>query len=430
MDGAKTTRRHTTEEGEDEISSKGLPARVQSDPEDSSPSTSKPAIVFRDAVDRKFKWPFDRCQKWKNVANLISEACSHIDAIGEHVNEGRYDLFDPEGYLILPSVWEDTIQPGWEISMRIWPIEDVTSANPPSPSACSDFSHSDKNEDDKFGPFMFPLDVAPLGKKRKKSKKSEATVQMRTQAVVRKRSKQALAPAKPPGGDIDTSDRIPMIEYGVDSMAPGDRQRLSPPHPLSPQIAMAQFERGVPQTPTFEQDQDRPKYDLAPILPPSPFHKAINAPFIDSNRQGVDELLPITVEPDLPLPHKRGKQNEAKNAEVEWAPILLERGRRTRTDATIGVVLPPEPLELAESVNEGENSADDSKGKLIWKMQRAMAAVLDKIGLGGAWSPGSLNMFSRIRSSLLFFVFNVHIRITDLSRTCFGLTPYRISPSV
>ncbi|KAI4114902.1 MAG: hypothetical protein LQ338_007939 [Usnochroma carphineum] len=45
------------------------------------------------------------------------------EVLEPHVKESHYDLIDPSGNIILPSIWEDVIEPGWTISMHMWPIE-------------------------------------------------------------------------------------------------------------------------------------------------------------------------------------------------------------------------------------------------------------------------------------------------------------------
>ena len=58
------------------------------------------------------------------MEELIRQAFLHVDVIGPHVAEGHYDLFGPHGEFILPQLWETTIEPGWIITMHMWPIPD------------------------------------------------------------------------------------------------------------------------------------------------------------------------------------------------------------------------------------------------------------------------------------------------------------------
>lgn len=87
-----------------------------------APDTTKKPIRFKDAVGRKFSFPFHLCKTWKGMESLIKQAFLHIDVIGEHVHQRHYDLLGPDGEIILPQVWETMIQPDWEISMHMWPM--------------------------------------------------------------------------------------------------------------------------------------------------------------------------------------------------------------------------------------------------------------------------------------------------------------------
>ncbi|KAK5733004.1 hypothetical protein LTR17_010011 [Elasticomyces elasticus] len=82
----------------------------------------KAPIKFRDAVGRKFSFPWHLCKTWKGMENLIKQAFMHVDGIGEQVYEGHYDLTGPDGEIIMPQVWDTMIQPDWEISMHMWPM--------------------------------------------------------------------------------------------------------------------------------------------------------------------------------------------------------------------------------------------------------------------------------------------------------------------
>jgi len=64
------------------------------------------------------------------MEELIKQAFMHIDVIGPHVDAGHYDLLGPEGEIILPQLWETTIQPDWAVTMQMWPMPE-----PPPPPA-------------------------------------------------------------------------------------------------------------------------------------------------------------------------------------------------------------------------------------------------------------------------------------------------------
>jgi chemotaxis protein histidine kinase CheA len=87
-----------------------------------APDSTKAPIRFKDAVGRKFSFPFHLCKTWKGMESLIKQAFLHVDVLGDHVHQGHYDLMGPDGEIILPQVWETMIQPDWEISMHMWPM--------------------------------------------------------------------------------------------------------------------------------------------------------------------------------------------------------------------------------------------------------------------------------------------------------------------
>ncbi|KAK8137565.1 hypothetical protein PG984_003058 [Apiospora sp. TS-2023a] len=84
---------------------------------------SKPPIRFKDAVGRKFSFPFHICSTWQGMEELIKQAFLHVDIIGPHVQAGHYDLLGPDGEIILPQIWDKVIEPDWAITMHMWPME-------------------------------------------------------------------------------------------------------------------------------------------------------------------------------------------------------------------------------------------------------------------------------------------------------------------
>ncbi|RYC58064.1 hypothetical protein CHU98_g8144 [Xylaria longipes] len=79
-------------------------------------------IHFKDALGRKFTIPFSQGCTWQGMKELIEAAFLHVEVIGSEVREGHYDLVGPDGTIILPQTWEEIIQPGWNISMQMWPM--------------------------------------------------------------------------------------------------------------------------------------------------------------------------------------------------------------------------------------------------------------------------------------------------------------------
>lgn len=61
---------------------------------------------------------------------LIKEAFLHVENYGPHVADGHYDLLGPKDEIIMPSIWDTLIEPGWEISMHMWPIPEPPPAEP------------------------------------------------------------------------------------------------------------------------------------------------------------------------------------------------------------------------------------------------------------------------------------------------------------
>ena len=56
------------------------------------------------------------------MEELIRQAFVHVEGLGPHVAEGHYDLISPLGEIILPKLWETMVQPGWSITMHMWPM--------------------------------------------------------------------------------------------------------------------------------------------------------------------------------------------------------------------------------------------------------------------------------------------------------------------
>lgn len=74
------------------------------------------------------------------MSQLINQAFQHIHSISAHVREGHYDLEGPEGELILRNIWDTTIQPGWQITMKMWPdLELLPVRGAPQPGGAGAF---------------------------------------------------------------------------------------------------------------------------------------------------------------------------------------------------------------------------------------------------------------------------------------------------
>ena len=56
------------------------------------------------------------------IDGLIRALFQDMGDIGIAVFKGRYDLMNPQNEVISPHSWETLLQPGWTITMRMWPI--------------------------------------------------------------------------------------------------------------------------------------------------------------------------------------------------------------------------------------------------------------------------------------------------------------------
>lgn len=106
---------------EQEALKKRIQEETKASLEAAAKKKEKPPIKFKDAVGRKFSFPFHLCSTWQGMEELIKQAFTQVDVLGPHVQQGHYDLLGPNGEIILPTVWEKVIQPDWSITMTMWP---------------------------------------------------------------------------------------------------------------------------------------------------------------------------------------------------------------------------------------------------------------------------------------------------------------------
>ncbi|QSZ28654.1 hypothetical protein DSL72_003153 [Monilinia vaccinii-corymbosi] len=90
-------------------------------------------IKLKDAVGRQFSFPYHRCETWTGIEELIKAIFVHVEVVGPHVNGGHYDIINAAGEVILPQLWGDHVQPGWEVSMKMWPMPTPKPRSPPPP---------------------------------------------------------------------------------------------------------------------------------------------------------------------------------------------------------------------------------------------------------------------------------------------------------
>ncbi|KAI1348893.1 hypothetical protein F5Y01DRAFT_290694 [Xylaria sp. FL0043] len=140
-------------------------------------------VRFRDAVGRNFLFPWEKAKTWTGMRRLINNCFLHVDVLGPHVMAGRYDLSvslpfsmdaaneitspgapltpappqvsasatetpssltvassssapgpssstspsqQPQqrsSFVVLPELWEDTIEPGMLVVQHMWPFQ-------------------------------------------------------------------------------------------------------------------------------------------------------------------------------------------------------------------------------------------------------------------------------------------------------------------
>ncbi|TAQ84666.1 hypothetical protein B7494_g7005 [Chlorociboria aeruginascens] len=112
-----------------------------------TPDAKQKPIKFKDAVGRKFSFPFHLCATWAGMEELIRQAFLHVEVIGPHVADGHYDLIGPNGEIILPQVWETMIEPDWAITMHMWPMPEAPKPAPPPPPPAPPIAHPRTSRD-------------------------------------------------------------------------------------------------------------------------------------------------------------------------------------------------------------------------------------------------------------------------------------------
>lgn len=59
------------------------------------------------------------------MQSLVQQAFRFVEVIGHRVMQGHYDLVGPGDTIILPSVWDMTVKPDWQVRMLLWPVPDI-----------------------------------------------------------------------------------------------------------------------------------------------------------------------------------------------------------------------------------------------------------------------------------------------------------------
>lgn len=102
----------------------------------------------------------------QGIADLINQAFLHVDVIGPHVIEGHYNLIGPSGEIILPLVWDNSIEPDMAITMHMWPFPEPLPDGPPKINDGNGNGNGDDDDDDQSSRSASPTLVDTDGPKK------------------------------------------------------------------------------------------------------------------------------------------------------------------------------------------------------------------------------------------------------------------------
>lgn len=108
----------------------------------------KSILYFQDAIGRRYNFPFHLVQTWQvsiatfnlrftdrsntnvfgqGMERLINLAFAHNKVLKQRVLEGCYDMEGPDQKIILPTLWQVSVQPGWHVCQRMWSENSIRS---------------------------------------------------------------------------------------------------------------------------------------------------------------------------------------------------------------------------------------------------------------------------------------------------------------
>jgi hypothetical protein len=118
-----------------------LPGSIPLVQDNESVDNSFNVLFFKDAVGRKFSFPFYLVETWEVsifflgkvmtnsrkgmeefIRQLFDWNVMYSHPLASHVHGHHYDLVGPDG-VILPQLWEESIKPNWSVSMHMWPLD-------------------------------------------------------------------------------------------------------------------------------------------------------------------------------------------------------------------------------------------------------------------------------------------------------------------
>lgn len=81
------------------------------------------------------------------INDIFKTAEFEPQSLAAAISQEYYDLVGPEGSIILPLVWGELIEPGWSISMQMWPLPEAAKPASPTSQYPSDSSDDDADDD-------------------------------------------------------------------------------------------------------------------------------------------------------------------------------------------------------------------------------------------------------------------------------------------
>lgn len=88
---------------------KGSPSPLRS-PEHGRYATSRASELQRTIVNTQSQ----------GFENLLRQSLARADSLPREVKEGRFDLVAPDGSVILSTIWDYSVRPGWSVTIRLW----------------------------------------------------------------------------------------------------------------------------------------------------------------------------------------------------------------------------------------------------------------------------------------------------------------------
>ncbi|KDN72354.1 hypothetical protein CSUB01_00037 [Colletotrichum sublineola] len=90
------------------------------DPEGSGKSHFIFLNIVWDMAEARLLVPFLLGRSWGYMENFIKTKLPDLDDLVSRVENGCYDLLAPNGEIIRPSAWTETVMPGWTVTLSVW----------------------------------------------------------------------------------------------------------------------------------------------------------------------------------------------------------------------------------------------------------------------------------------------------------------------